>query len=242
MIAMEWTGREGVAFFVRGDEIRGLVDLDISTSALTNEQYVWEDIIDRMTGEPTGSKGHEKIFRPANRANSYSVSIKALLMEALGTANVRESAMNIMESARMCEEGYLYVAEEKLIPATFVMVDAKISKVVINSAGHWASCEMALKFEQSSPYAGPKEKKVHETYLNGVVKKEPGDEEEDEEESGSGGQIGVDKQAAAKRGETKNDAKIDKATAVVRTAQAGATAYSTGSGKNTVIAGKIIAN
>lgn len=240
MIAMEWTGREGVAFFVRGDEIRGLVDLDISTSALTNEQYVWEDIIDRMTGEPTGSKGHEKIFRPANKANSYSVSIKALLMEALGTPNVREAAMNIMESARMCEEGYLYVSEEKLIPATFVMVDAKISKVIIASNGHWVSCEMTLKFEQSSPYAGPKEKKVHETYLNGVVKKEPGDEEE-EEESGSGGQTGIDKQTASKRGATKGDAKIDKATAVVRTAQNGSTAYSTAGKGNTVVAGKIVA-
>ena len=223
MIMMEWTGREGVAFYVRGDEIRGLTDLDVSTSALTTDWYYYET----TKGTAPRTVNHEKLIRTANKQNSYTVSVKALLMEALGTEDVRATAMNILEASRQCEEGYLYVAEQKLIPATFIMTDAKIGKVIISATGRWVYCELTLKFGQSSRYAGPPENvDVHETFYKPID-----DEEEDEEAAaaaGGSGQIGVNMQAATKKssGVTKTTKEaVENVAKVVQTAKQGTTLY-----------------
>lgn len=131
-----WSGAGGISFYVRGDEVRGFKDLQISVSAETEDK----------------DKGGEKYTSKKN-SGGYQMSFTAIFNAALGV-DVRKAALQLAEAARTFESGYFYCGGAKLIPAPMAATDAKIADVSITPSGEWFACTVPVTFKQSGKYGG----------------------------------------------------------------------------------------
>lgn len=136
MELVRWSGHGGIAFFVQGDQIRGIRDMGISVSSETEET----------------TSGGEKFVKKKN-SGGYQITITAELNAMLGV-DVKNVALSIAEAARCGESGYFYTSGAKLFTANFMMVDAKISGIVLSTSDKWISCSVQMTLKQCSKYSG----------------------------------------------------------------------------------------
>lgn len=132
-----WSGRGGISFFLSNEEMRGIKDINISTSSDVEDQ----------------EEGGEKFVKRKN-SGSYQISLTVILIAALGV-DVRGVALSMTEAARCGDTGYFYVGESKLFPSNFMATDAKINDIRMTGNGTWTRCEVTWTLRQCGKFAGP---------------------------------------------------------------------------------------
>jgi len=133
---VKWSGRGGIAFFIRSNSVRGVRDLNISVSAETDS-----------------STGDGETYTTRKNSGGYQIGMTAILNEMLDDG-IQSTALNITEAARCADTGYFYTGGAKLFPAKFMMTDAKITNISMNPAGAWISCEVQMTLKQCSKFDG----------------------------------------------------------------------------------------
>lgn len=133
---VKWSGRGGIAFYIKSNSIRGVKDLNISVAAEVE----------------TNTNGGETFTKKKN-SGGYEITMTAVLNEMLDD-NIQTTALEMAEAARCADTGYFYTAGAKLFPAKFMMTSAKITGITMNCKGTWISCEVQLMLKQCSKFDG----------------------------------------------------------------------------------------
>ena len=125
-----------ISFALGGSSVNAVEDIGITGSCET---------------EDSESGGEKFVKRKSSKP--YEIKMKAILDAHLGV-DVQSMAKKMTEAARTSTTGYFYTGSNKLFTCKFMMVEASISDIVMNSSGTWISCEVDLKLKQSTKYDG----------------------------------------------------------------------------------------
>lgn len=125
-----------IEFSLGGSSLNAVEDIEITGSCETEDS------------ETDGEK-----YVKRKNAKPYEIEMKAIL-DARLSVDVQKMATKMTEAARKSTKGYFYSGSAKLFPCKFMMVEAIISKIVMNPKGKWLSCEVDMKLMQSTKYDG----------------------------------------------------------------------------------------
>ena len=167
-----WSGRGGISFFIKNNEIRGVKDIGISASVET------EDI----------TQGGETFVKKKN-CGSYEITLTAVLNAAMGV-DVQAVALEMTEAARCGDTGYFYTAGAKLLPSNFMCTSAQVNNVQLTNTGIWKSCEVDWTLKQCSKFDGSYSSGSSGSTKQSTAKKSTGTSKSKSEATGGGVNLG----------------------------------------------------
>lgn len=122
----------GLKFEVKSGLVRGFTGLTIKGSVETED------------------KTSNSIKYVANKARKPTEINLNVHLDARTGADVRNTAMNLVEKATYGAEDYFYIANKKLVPYKMKLMDATVSEISMTSAGTWICCDVKMSMKQSS--------------------------------------------------------------------------------------------
>lgn len=80
--------------------------------------------------------------------NAHEITLTAILNAYMG-CDVRAEAMDFVEAARNCDEGYFYVGGKKLLNEMLRLTEATVSEIELDPNGNWVHAQVQLTLKQS---------------------------------------------------------------------------------------------
>ncbi len=102
----------------------------------------------------TEDKESNSIKYVANKARKPTEVSLTVHLDARTGADVRDTAMKLVEKATYGAEDYFYIASKKLVPYRMKLVTADVSEIRMTNNGKWICCDVKMTMKQSSPLDG----------------------------------------------------------------------------------------
>ena len=122
----------GLKFEVKSGLVRGFTGLTIKGAVETED------------------KEKNSIKYVANKARKPTEVSLTVHLDARTGADVRDTAMKLVEKATYGAEDYFYIASKKLVPYKMKLVTADVSEILMTNTGKWICCDVKMSMKQSS--------------------------------------------------------------------------------------------